>query len=546
MSDSDNTQVELQDNDWHDNVARSATAGSGNGEGGAIAIVPTATNTATMTITNDRFLRNIANAADDLSSIELALGGAMFLDAGTAGNITAAFTNLTLTENVAKSGTGRASGQGGAIYANNSIIAFAGGTLIGNKAGTNDADTGSGGGINLQSSPMTATNLVMRNNVALEDGAPTGTNRGRGGGIAVFNDSETASTLALTNSFVVDNIAAAASANGQGAAIYLADTNEAESSTLVHVTLASADVNPDAAVFVDSGSLSVTNTIVTSHTVGLQNDGNDDVVQNYLLFFGNTENITGSITGDTGNVAGNPVFVDPQNGNYFIEEDSAAIDAGTDAGVTTDIDGTLRPSGNGFDIGADEYITPVSITAATIIGSTSGPPGEYTFSVDVTPANATTPISYLWDNGDTTTTSTRTLEVGTSIISVTVTNNAGRGVATDTLDVTISEVPDDCPVPLTGVTLTGPVTGTTGTAYAFAAQTGPANATTPLSYTWAPEPDTGQGTATARYRWPTAGNKTIAITAQNCGGTQSDTQNIIIGGPGAVPDRTLYFPLVSR
>jgi CSLREA domain-containing protein len=33
---------------------------------------------------------------------------------------------------------------------------------------------------------------------------------------------------------------------------------------------------------------------------------------------------------------------------------SAAIDAGTDIGVTTDVDGDVRPHGNGFDIGYDE------------------------------------------------------------------------------------------------------------------------------------------------------------------------------------------------
>jgi hypothetical protein len=41
---------------------------------------------------------------------------------------------------------------------------------------------------------------------------------------------------------------------------------------------------------------------------------------------------------------------------YHLQSGSAAIDAGLDAGVDHDIDGDSRPSGDGFDIGADEYI----------------------------------------------------------------------------------------------------------------------------------------------------------------------------------------------
>jgi hypothetical protein len=40
--------------------------------------------------------------------------------------------------------------------------------------------------------------------------------------------------------------------------------------------------------------------------------------------------------------------------DYHLGPGSAAIDAGTNAGVTTDFDGEARPQGSGFDIGFDE------------------------------------------------------------------------------------------------------------------------------------------------------------------------------------------------
>ena len=51
-----------------------------------------------------------------------------------------------------------------------------------------------------------------------------------------------------------------------------------------------------------------------------------------------------------------PNYRAPDAGDYHITLGSAAIDQGTDAGVQVDMDGEPRPQGNGFDIGADEFI----------------------------------------------------------------------------------------------------------------------------------------------------------------------------------------------
>ena len=56
---------------------------------------------------------------------------------------------------------------------------------------------------------------------------------------------------------------------------------------------------------------------------------------------------------------GDPAFVDPANDDYHLGSGSAAIDAGVDAGVASDIDGDPRPAGIGYDIGADEFAVHV-------------------------------------------------------------------------------------------------------------------------------------------------------------------------------------------
>jgi hypothetical protein len=52
-----------------------------------------------------------------------------------------------------------------------------------------------------------------------------------------------------------------------------------------------------------------------------------------------------------------PFFVDKDNYDYHITKDSPAVDAGAVVSLLTDFDGENRPSGSGFDIGADEVMS---------------------------------------------------------------------------------------------------------------------------------------------------------------------------------------------
>jgi len=50
----------------------------------------------------------------------------------------------------------------------------------------------------------------------------------------------------------------------------------------------------------------------------------------------------------------NKIFVDPPNHDYRLRSNSPALNSGLDVGLSTDIVGTPRKQGSGFDIGAYE------------------------------------------------------------------------------------------------------------------------------------------------------------------------------------------------
>jgi hypothetical protein len=115
---------------------------------------------------------------------------------------------------------------------------------------------------------------------------------------------------------------------------------------------------------INPSTLVLTNTILVSQTVGLQVTEYGKVTLEGTLWGGgdwaNGMDWTGDgqiVTG-TVNLWGDPKFLNPVTEDYHITSSSAAIDAGVDSGVLTDVDGEARPAGGGFDLGADEYWVP--------------------------------------------------------------------------------------------------------------------------------------------------------------------------------------------
>ncbi|MBN2007272.1 MAG: hypothetical protein JXA21_28230 [Anaerolineae bacterium] len=186
----------------------------------------------------------------------------------------------------------------------------------------------------------------------------------------------------------------------------------------------------------------------------------------------------------------------------------------------------------------------VPVDSVAIDGPGSGVTGaSYAFTANISPTNATTPITYTWTpapgSGQGTATAAYTWgTVGSRTITVTADNGWGSAVATHEMTIVATSIPVD------SVQIGGPISGMVNTLYAFTVVVSPANATAPFTYTWNPAPNSGQNTTTARYSWAITGTQAITVTVENDGGYAGDTHAIEIVAAG--PESRIYLPLLLR
>jgi hypothetical protein len=173
----------------------------------------------------------------------------------------------------------------------------------------------------------------------------------------------------------------------------------------------------------------------------------------------------------------------------------------------------------------------VDLEGITIGGATSGAPGVYTFTTTYDPWDASTPISYAWENEDTADTSVRSLGVGTHTLMVTATN-CTSALVTDVHEIVITAAPVCTEV--TGVDLTITSTGAiyTDTVVHFSADIAPDDASKPYTYTV--DYGSGHGTPASSSDDPltfdqtfvTTGAQTVEIAIWNCEMTRAMTDEV--------------------
>lgn len=286
----------------------------------------------TVSVTNSRFINNMAQGDGQYgggaiaATFAIAADGSQFTGntANTSpGGALAAGGGLTLN-NATFTGNSAASGHGGAAYTLGPASIL--------HSTFRDNGSGGNGGALFISNTLTLSSSLVINNVAHKGG---GLYLATGGG-------------QIVNTLFARNVAL----DNAGTAMHLLPTGTLQ---ILYTTVAAPALVSGDAVRVDSGSVTIRDTIVTHHAIGLNRLGGS-VVEDYNLFFGNSLDKFGSISGGTHDVSGDPKFVNAAGDNYHLGAGSAAIDVGTDVGIYIDIDGQPRPFGAGFDIGYDEAV----------------------------------------------------------------------------------------------------------------------------------------------------------------------------------------------
>jgi hypothetical protein len=266
---------------------------------------------------------------------------------GNGGGLSSSSSNIwlqdnTIQDNIASTAYG---GSGGGLYAYGRPARLQGNRVQGNIAST--ADYGLGGGLAIDTGHFTLKDNMIINNTATL--SPTA--EGWGGGVYVFDET----TFSLINNLLAGN-----QANSLGGGLMVIGHSFSPSSgDLLHTTIADNLTNGISGQGVYVGqyaTLALTNTIIAGHSgFGIEVIPDGTATLEGTLWHDNGRNFGGggTVLIGTVNVYDNPAFVG--GSNYHLTGSSAAIDAGVNAGVITDIDGAPRPQGSGYDIGADEF-----------------------------------------------------------------------------------------------------------------------------------------------------------------------------------------------
>jgi predicted outer membrane repeat protein len=253
--------------------------------------------------------------------------------------------------------------------------------MINSSVFANQVISGTGGGIEVEpGKTLTVTNSAIYNNSASTNGGGIfargtlsiisstvwGNQAKLGGGIYAIGRLAITGTRFISNSAIGNGLEVLVDggptrivnsifrSNGAGVESVFVSTTLTSSNQILFSTFAAlSGINANVGLYVRKGAVGITNSIFSSLTHGIYNNGGL-AYEDYNLFWNDTFTTTSTV-GGSNDASGDPRFANFALDDFHLLLGSAAINAGTDAGVMIDSDGLPRPSGGGFDIGAYEY-----------------------------------------------------------------------------------------------------------------------------------------------------------------------------------------------
>lgn len=201
--------------------------------------------------------------------------------------------------------------------------------VAGNSAFGASGESGAGGGIYSEGGLVTIDKCIVAENKSC-----------RGGGVFSVNGS-------ITNCIMFGNESWDQYYPGNVAGVFCLNTK------IVNCTISGNTPHGGTgtyypAISADSAT-QITNSVIW-------NNSPNEVCGNPSITY---SDIKGGYPGE-GNIDTDPFFVDPDNDDYNLTSESPCIDTATPEGApATDIEGTPRPQGAGFDMGAYEFIKSI-------------------------------------------------------------------------------------------------------------------------------------------------------------------------------------------
>ena len=297
--------------------------------------------------------------------------------------------NNIIEENVANNDAAGNDAFGGGVFLLNSAAILRGNVIRNNLAGGVGTRRGHGGGVAVSGGSVTLEHNLIDNNSAATIASTQIEMQGIGGG--VYLNTSTGAGHRLIGNIISRNVASISTARPSvagGVYTYVAQVSmennmivrnldmengdglwfDGATGMLLNNTIANNGGVSGVGIHVRFPSstaanpqLSIINTIIAGHDIGVLADTNATVQLKATLFYAqqnlNTLQQDGGLISSSQAIEADPLFVDASNDNFHIQRTSPAINAGSSAPLSDDID--RQPRWALPDLGADEYASSI-------------------------------------------------------------------------------------------------------------------------------------------------------------------------------------------